>query len=148
VKHRSLRIAFSVTCAIACLLFIVLWVRTTYICETIFGPISSSSSLVITSRQGGLGIGITNSAAPAWRYDTRPPDVVPSRTYVKLLGAAYSSPPGEGVFLRVLYPVVVPGVVIIAIVPWINWTGRFSLRTLLLATTLLAFGLGLIVSLR
>ncbi len=33
----------------------------------------------------------------------------------------------------------------IAVAPWIHWTKRFSLRTLLIATTLVAVGLGLIV---
>jgi hypothetical protein len=31
------------------------------------------------------------------------------------------------------------------ILPWIRWSTRFSLRTLLIATTLVAVGLGLIV---
>ena len=33
----------------------------------------------------------------------------------------------------------------LSIFPWTNWSRRFSLRTLLIATTLVAVGLGLIV---
>jgi hypothetical protein len=33
----------------------------------------------------------------------------------------------------------------IAVAPWISWSRRFSLRTLLIATTLVAVGLGIVV---
>ena len=33
----------------------------------------------------------------------------------------------------------------IALLPWLKWSKRFSLRTLLIATTLVAVALGLIV---
>jgi hypothetical protein len=148
MKHRNLRIAWSAACGIACIVFIALWVRTTYFCETIFGPVANSSSLVITSRQGGLGIGLTKSAAPKWAYSPNPPEVVPHRTYVTLLGFGYSNPANEGVFLRVLYPILIAGIITLSIVPWVHWTARFSLRTLLIATTLVAVALGLIVWLR
>jgi hypothetical protein len=36
-------------------------------------------------------------------------------------------------------------VFLLAIVPLVSWSNRFSLRTLLIATTLVAVGLGLIV---
>ncbi len=39
----------------------------------------------------------------------------------------------------------VPVIALIAALPWIRWSSRFSLRTLLIATTLVAVGLGLIV---
>ena len=145
MKHRNLRIAWSVACGIACIVLIALWVRTTYSCETIFGPVTSSSSLVITSRQGGLGIGLTKSAAPKWAYSANPPEVVPHRAYVTLLGFGYSNPANEGVFLRVLYPILIAGIIAFSIVPWFHWTARFSLRTLLIGTTLVAVALGLIV---
>jgi hypothetical protein len=35
---------------------------------------------------------------------------------------------------------------VLAATPWIRWIHRFSLRTLLIATTLVAVGLGLIVA--
>jgi hypothetical protein len=36
----------------------------------------------------------------------------------------------------------------LAIVPWIKWSQRFSLRTLLFATTLVAVVLGLVVAMK
>jgi hypothetical protein len=42
----------------------------------------------------------------------------------------------------------VPILAIIAALPWIPWSTRFGLRTLLIATTLIAIALGLIVWLR
>jgi hypothetical protein len=145
MKYRKLRIAWSVGCGIACILLIAMWVRTTYFCETIFGPVASSSSLVMTSRQGGLGIGLTKSGTPSWSYSANQPDVVPKRTYVTLLGFAYSNPAGEGIFLRVHYPILIVGVTLLSILSWIHWTARFSLRTLLIAMTLFATALGLTV---
>ena len=126
MNYRKLRIAWSAACGIACIVFIVLWVRTAYFCETIYGPLTSTSSLVITSRQGGLGIGLTKSAAPKWTYSANPPEVVPHRTYVTLLGFGYSNPANEGVFLRVLYPILIAGIIAFSIVPWFHWTARFS----------------------
>jgi hypothetical protein len=45
------------------------------------------------------------------------------------------------------WPLVVAASVVAA-VPWIQWRSRFSLRTLLIATTLVAVGLGAIVMAR
>jgi hypothetical protein len=42
--------------------------------------------------------------------------------------------------------ILVLSTVALALLPWIRW--RFSLRTLLIATTLVALGLGLVVALR
>jgi hypothetical protein len=36
----------------------------------------------------------------------------------------------------------------LALVPWIRWPKRFSLRTLLITTTLVAVGLGIVVASR
>jgi hypothetical protein len=48
------------------------------------------------------------------------------------------------------YPVYWPDWFVVlgcVVAPWIKWSRRFSLRTLLIATTLVAVGLGIIVML-
>jgi len=142
---RNLRIACSAFCVAACILFIVLWVRTTYACESMFGPFLGNSSLVVTSRQGGIGIGISWTRYPNWSYITNPPETVPDRKYVTFLGLAYANPPGEGIYLRGPYALAIAAAIILSALPWVHWKARFSLRTLLIAMTAVALLMGLSV---
>ena len=57
------------------------------------------------------------------------------------LGFAYSST-SHGVFIRAPYSAVVLAAIAVSIVPWFHC--RFTIRTLLIATTLVAVVLGLI----
>jgi hypothetical protein len=54
VMLRYLRIAFSVTCGIACVLLIVLWVRSYSYMDYAYGPNNSHCSFTLISLSGRL----------------------------------------------------------------------------------------------
>ena len=143
---RYLRIAFSATCLIACVLLCVLWVRSYRWFDQIIGPISTFSVVVSQSLNGQVLIEITDDAnivdkrERKWTWSA-------SKLQSKwnVLGLYKLASPSLYSQLRVVFPywflMVLSGVASVA--PWIRW--RFSLRTLLIATTLVAVGLGAIV---
>ena len=144
----KLRIAFSALCGIACLLLIVLWVRTKYAIDSFDGPLSKSASFHVMSRHGGIGL-LLREANVAWSYDKYPVDRF-ARSEIELqigyktaLGfVQYMKSPS--VFrIRVPYWSLVSLSAVFASLPWLRW--RFSLRTLLIATTLAALLLGAVV---
>ncbi len=58
---------------------------------------------------------------------------------------SYGKYAGKCLFIRCPYWILVLASAPIALLAWLDWSNRFSLRTLLIATTLVAVGLGLIV---
>ncbi len=124
---RYLRIAFSATCGIACVLLIVLWVRSYWWMD---------STGYLTSVQGKLFVQeyliINSPTGSAFRGPCG----------ITSLPTGWGFVPIDGGVTLPIWSLVVP-MAILAAVPWIRW--RFSLRTLLIATTLVAVVLGLIV---
>ena len=130
---RLLRIAFSAGCGIVCLLLIVLWVRS-------YGHIDRihvHRIRMAMSWNGGLWFGDgefdVSKVHSKSRYDI---GSVSFRTYV----ADYEWVGGGQ---RIPYWLLVTIPISLAAVSWLPW--RFSLRTLLLITTLAAVLLGAIV---
>jgi hypothetical protein len=130
---RYLRIAWSVGCGILCLLLIGLWVRSNggngYYCDYQYsGTRHFQSRLIYGSlylgtepyvfRSGNLEFGSWQSAPIPNDLAVRYWTVIPLSVPTMLFGLA-------------------------AATPWLRW--RFSLRTLLIAMTLLAVVLGAIV---
>jgi hypothetical protein len=141
---RYLRIAFSATCPIACVLLILLWVRSYRGCDVVYW--APSTRLTMSSASGVIGVSVTNTGAtPKWAWNTIEimPGPVPSW---------YFKSDHNGTHLRFPHrlPIVVFAVMgVVASRPWLRklkW--QFSLRTLLIATTLIAVVLGLSVWLR
>ena len=137
MRFRKLRIAFSVTCLLACVLLIVLWVRSYSQVDAAYVAVSHSA----ISRQGTIyidaGLSWTGSATchefgwPALQWTVLKND---SEVAVKEGNVAFS---------------IARLVLLIAACTPLSWISRrFSLRTLLIATTLVAVVLGLIVWLR
>ena len=134
MRFRKLRIAWSVVCAIACALLIVFWVRSYRQVETLDNLYGyridvKQGKLVLVERVqrsiGPISQALSLSAAAA-------------RFLVKI-------PPKHVVVASLpLWILVVIGS-LLAVAPWISRRTRFSLRTLLIATTLVAVVLGLIV---
>jgi hypothetical protein len=131
----------SVGCTIACVLLIALLVRS-------YSYIDSTKVLghEITTSRGQLFLGEPFLHTPSTFDDV---DVQPTlRRYypIEILTttADYAIRYGEG--WAVSFWLLVGVTVSFAAAPWIHW--RFSLRALLIATTLLAVVLGLIVWLR
>ena len=142
---RYLRIAFSAVCGIACALLVVLWVRSYSTLDNIAGHLPFNPGVSSTSAYGRVALGSLN-ARPRWdwkyhnavldeqSYGGRPKE--PRRWFIFQRTPIMTSmgvPHGFLVFIATVF----------AIVPWIP--RRFSLRTLLIATTLIAVVLGLVV---
>jgi hypothetical protein len=134
-----LRIAFSVTCGLAFVLLIVLWVRSYWFTD-------GTKNLEIVSMRGKMYF------YEAFAYTQTPTraDFLPANWMLrKYLGLqTLIGPPGRNLVpygdgVAVPYCCVAPFILMLAVVPWLRW--RFSLSTLLIATTLVAVVLGLIV---
>src|SRR5215212_3804853 len=149
MKYRKLRIAWSVGCAIACVLLIVLWVRGYWWNDLLI--IETKSGLTqIQSTHGRLCYIVTtpkpfhhsrpwifapqrlrNRSAEEWSKfeDNHPWGLLRNSPQHVVPTDIFTIPTWSGVLLVTLLTA-------IAAHPWIRW--RFSLRTLLIATTLIA----------
>jgi hypothetical protein len=153
MRFRKLRIAWSVACVVACVLLIVLWVRSKTSRDRIVIPLRVTRFLRIDSSHGmikfetyGQGMGEMSFSttslshadiSTAWKQFTSAPEPQDRKKWrweVSRTGRFF-------VYLPHWFPVTI--LTAFAIAPWVPW--RFSLRTLLIATTLVAVVLGLIV---
>jgi hypothetical protein len=142
MRFRKLRIVFSITCGIACVLLCVLWMRSYQYCDR-----SSIVSRVFgCSTEGVLSLAWTDNSSmqqffmsfvnyPSHRLE-------PQRGFLGFSTKWHSSL--WYVQAPHWFPVTLAPTS--AVAPWIRW--RFTMRTLLIATTLVAVVLGLIVCLR
>lgn len=115
---RTLRIAVSVVSGICCVLVIVLWVW-----SFLRPGFTEVSGVLILPSRGTLTI-----------YDPTPPPKTLDGNQQLFFGDASVRIP--------IWCLAAVGAAA-AIAPWLSW--RFSLRTLLIATTVVALALGLIV---
>jgi hypothetical protein len=138
MRYRKLRLAWSVGCSIACGLLIVLWVRSYQSHENVWFNVTNSRVLTFSSEQGELAcqwVATRPTFDFTWIRDVSMVRRGPSTwRFIK-------SPIEWIVFLPYWFPTIISA--LLAAIPWISW--RFSLRTLLIATTLVALVLGLIV---
>jgi hypothetical protein len=153
MRYRKLRIAWSVLCAVTCVLLIVLWVRSYWWSYDAFGPMSKSRAVALSSHQGRLSVIVQQTEIPMWHFGRNSraeqlagtSSAIVGRTFARLFVIRFASQKkSSGVSLPYTYPVLLTCA--LAVVPWLRqlrW--RFSLRTLLIATTLVAVVLGLIV---
>lgn len=157
IRFRKLRIAFSVVCGTACLLLITLWVRSYWWADAFSFPITSKYLLGVGSAQGGM-TAIKSEYVPgyynsSWQIDhesTADPSIAevyrphnrPGFHGVLGLGIIDSAP-----FLVICVPhwCLLGAAIAIGTAPWIRWTKRFSLRTLLIVMTVIAVLLGAVV---
>jgi hypothetical protein len=147
MRFRKLRIAWSVLWAIAAVLLVALWVRSywridmaTYIhsIKMVFHPSSLRGRimLMVTPMTIIDGAGIqTYSITQATGIDQLPD---------AFLGFYFCHRPNSTIAILPYWFVVLCTGILTA-VPWIRWSNRFSLRTLLIAMTLVAVLLGLAV---
>jgi hypothetical protein len=164
MKRRKLRIAWSVAWGIVAVLLLALWVRSYFTLDNIVCG-GSRGSISGISFRGELEItlfetsGIMSPPAMFSRFDSWPINKtssvehndgnghpLPSYLGFKFSGWISTSFPSRFMLCVIPYwfPMILCG--IIAALPWwLRPSNRFSLRTLLIATTLVAVGLGLIV---
>jgi hypothetical protein len=143
MRFRKLRIAFSAMCLIACVLLIVLWVRSYWYWDNLDNNAARSiDSHSIDSLSGYLLLDEQISVpVPNWMERSRSGSLLGTSIEWSTLSADGATARGIGTAIPDWLPVLVAAV--FAIIPWLRW--RFSLRTLLIATTLVAAVLGLIV---
>jgi hypothetical protein len=138
MKHRKLRIAWSVAWGIVAVLLIALWVRSYQWVDVM----AVRSGRAVVSTQGKILTGVVNASEwPRLIESSKQNISLPPLRYT-LLGFGYEQAP-------VLPAICIPDsgivclVAALSVTPWLHL--RFSLRTLLIATTLVAVALGLIV---
>jgi hypothetical protein len=152
MRFRKLRIAWSVTCGVLCLLLIVLWVRSYWWDEVFFFP-AGGKRYHSQSWCGRIVVGRSEFKkgqarnVQFWRQPVTSGLREIAHIGENVLGFKYlHSPPPS--LISVTFPdwFLVSVFATVAVLPWIrklSW--RFSLRTLLIATTLVAVMLGLVV---
>jgi len=128
---RYLRIAFSCTCGIAVVLLVVLWVRSYWYVDVLCIKISSSRIVAAQTLRGTLALDDLPSMPGTNWWWLGYGAVAPSLRF------------DSSSFLVPLWSLNIVSIVL-ATAPWLPW--RFSLRTLLIATTLIALSLGLIIA--
>ena len=154
MRFRKLRIAWSVGCGIACVLLIVLWVRSYWWVDSVSKRVSATTWITGWSLEGGI----------LWMLESNPNDSRPAGWNIDkarieefnnmMDGNPYYQPhPFGSPLLRrfafdskkgeIPYWFSASLVASLAALPWLR--KRYSMRTLLIATTLVAVVLGLIV---
>jgi hypothetical protein len=130
MRFRKLRIAWSVGWGIGCLLLIVLWVRSYWCADTIayknFGIVSNRAMFYFGQDDGAA------TADPYMSSDPSDPNDI----------GWNSEPPGQ-FFVSAPHWLLALTCVALAAGPSMRW--RFSLRTLLIATTIVAVVLGAVI---
>jgi hypothetical protein len=148
MRYRKLRIAWSVGWGLACVLLIVLWVRSYWWVDNICGDVGARYYLVcsfwgrteLNSLPENRGHGLKRNS-----YEVGVTIEAPK----KFENSGFALSNGHGQLLVIAFPHWFLATVFgcAAVLPWLpwGWSNRFSLRTLLIATTLVAVMLGAIV---
>jgi hypothetical protein len=146
MRFRKLRIAWSVGCAIACLLLIVLWVRSYWWTDAVY--IAHLHNVV--SMRGELCIDCGVSHPASQTQLSRHYGPIDSLSIWNGDGKVSRDIDAVGVTWPANWTRIFPiwlltgRIAAVSTAPWLRW--RFSVRTLLIATTLVAVVLGLIVA--
>jgi hypothetical protein len=157
MRLRKLRIAWSLMFAIATVLVISLWVRSYWVQDRLFCPAGSKDVVEVDSAAGvvwvqesdALSMMKLNQHFYQFKLDDKYLPFVHSLRQKAFMGfARFEENLGMGITGRTT---IVPHWFLVVVsaglvyVPWLPWSNRFGLRTLLLATTLAAVVLGAIV---
>ena len=147
---RYLRITWTVFCGIACVLMIALWVRSYSSSGDIRLSFGHEIKFVVVSERGRLSVSRVAGETTQDEVESF------ARRVVKLVnvqpvdrnGKRLPIPPGlrlssNDATMSAPHRATLPVMLAFATLPWIRW--RFTLRTLLIATTLVALVLGLVV---
>jgi hypothetical protein len=142
MRFRKLRIAWSVGCIITCVLLMALWTRSYTWHDRLWGRFSDWQGFVLSSYEGRIQLALARGLGIfPWRIVyAEPVDRNGPPIYFPAIEFPLSS---FGSFWAVPYWLLSPVFSTLAIVPWLHW--RFSLRTLLIATTLVAMVLAIAV---
>ena len=130
MRFRKLRIAWSVACGIACVLLVVLWVRSRGTIDTVAAGYWPGRRVLVESHLGKVYVGFYSGPVTLYRLSNQ---IRPSNYFPSLKTATFVVP---------LWIFIV-ATALAGTAPWLR--KRYSLRTLLIATTLIAVVLGLVV---
>ena len=144
MRFRKLRMAFSVGCGIVCVLLIMLWVRSYWRLDLI-NRNSNSNSSTVRADAGLITLSHSQGRSPllddnGWKYIA---DNASWGMQYWQFDWAWNT---RIILVRIPIWVLALAVAMLARAPWIRWSKRFTIRTLLIATTLVALVLGIIVS--
>ncbi len=156
MRFRKLRIAWSVAWGLAAVLLIVLWVRSYYRIDSFAVPTSTERELNAMAVYGQLWFSFQSSIMMPSSPRADSVKIEESEKDFWNRATSVHTTFGFGYFIRdpdygdynVIAPVWIAALLSVALsaIPWLPWRSKqFSLRTLLIATTLVAVGLGLIV---
>jgi hypothetical protein len=148
---KYLRIAVTALSLTACVLLIALWVRSYWWCDLISRMDANSQVTTLGSHRGtvyfvrmqlrGFGAGGPPAMGPrpqhGWRHSISEAHIANETFKLQFSG--------DSIFVLLPQWLVGPMFLAIGAAPCMPWSRRFSLRTLLIATTLVAVGLGIVV---
>jgi hypothetical protein len=146
MKHRKLRIAWSVAWGLLVLLLVVLWVRSYSYRDGFWGRISDPIGFRVSSSAGSIHVAeLRHLGIVAWQPTIR--EALPDASRPQpIFGKFQFSQNGLGSYTSVPYWFILLTVTLFGAAPWVAACRfRFSLRTLLIATTLVAVAFGLMV---
>jgi hypothetical protein len=145
MRFRKLRIAWSVFWGLACVLLIALWVRSYWWIEGLTAPISTNRAIQVGTLPGVVAVGVRHvqeslhtlqRPVAQWRALHSGPSQLWGGTMLTQSTSSLYIPYWPLILLSMIF----------AGVPWRKSFGRrFSLRTLLIATTLVAVVVGFAV---
>ncbi len=145
MRFRKLRIAWSVGWGLLAVLVCAAWVQSYLKYTSVEVLVTPAFRYNLHSLHGTL-------ALDRWYRTFSPGEFMPIYQESDMLRLATNagliiqrSPAGGIDAARVSYWLLNLTVIVIATIPWLPWSNRFSLRTLLFATTLVAAVLGAIV---
>ena len=150
MKYRKLRIAWSVAWGVACLLLVALWVRSYWWHDVVACGFTSKDGIRIDSTNGVLTLAhISVNGFPGTFVEWKVTSIWSPSQGLFPIGFTEESYAGfsfeeftDGVSLSVPYWFLVPLFAAFGTLAYTSKLRRFSLRTLLIATTLVAAGLG------
>jgi hypothetical protein len=150
MKYRKLRIAWPVGWGVVCLLLVALWVRSYRTEDTIairdrasgyYTYVGSNSGTMFFHRSAiEVFLSPSRRPTPRWNYYSRNASE-PQAVFV--WNSKISQLP-IGISFPYWLPVIL--VAVAATAPWIHWSMRFSVRTLLIGMAVVAVLLGLLVA--
>jgi|SRR4029079_16751017 hypothetical protein len=146
MRLHTLRMAGIIGCSLVCVLLFALWARTFFACDSFSRNLAGGGEFIVTSRKNAIGFGFDQKASAPTRYYLRSvaPNTPPTFSYLEFLDFAYAGPISSGKFaFRVPYWFLTLVTLAVSRVLSKGHIWRFSLRTMLIATTLAAAAMGL-----
>jgi hypothetical protein len=145
MKRARLRIAFSAICGILCLLLVAWCVRSYWYADHI-ARFQGGHMYLIESACGSLRPVYSNKETPVnqWYFSTD--RLADDGQYAHAVFGWDAKDVPTYFMAYIPHWLVAFPFAILAAAPWLQWSKRFSLRTLLASITLLAILLGLIIA--